>query len=300
MLIEVEHTVTRNFTIVPNDTARDTRLTFRARGLLAHLLSLPSGASTSAEKLAEENPEGRDAIRASLKELRDHGYVELVRSRDDNGNFSSNHVVHDVPTGVFPGRTDDWKSAVGEPAAVNPPVIDKDLRKDQYPPNPPEGGTGPVVEPGKLIDVDNAREVVAAATASATAKAKPKPEAKTRRRKKNIAQALNEGQQADFEEWWQRYPRKKRRADSILAWAKALEAGITPEQLTIALDNYLISVQDWEEQHDAEFTWYFAAPRFIDETYIDFLDGPDSDRWVAPGGFSDPASEGAPMQGLWG
>lgn len=61
--------------IVPRDTARDARLSYRARGVLQRLLSNAEGFEMSAEDLAAEGLEGRDAIRKALRELRDVGYI---------------------------------------------------------------------------------------------------------------------------------------------------------------------------------------------------------------------------------
>ena len=62
-----------HFTILPNRIIRDQRLSFRARGVLAYLLSMPPGWRTSSTRVARETREGRDAIRTALDELRAEG-----------------------------------------------------------------------------------------------------------------------------------------------------------------------------------------------------------------------------------
>ena len=86
-----------NFTIIPNETLRDASLSFRARGILAAILSYPDNWKTSAEKLSAAGGEGRDAIRTALKELETAGYVVLHRYRDDKGQWNSDTIVHDTP-----------------------------------------------------------------------------------------------------------------------------------------------------------------------------------------------------------
>lgn len=66
---------------MPNAWARDERLSRRARGLLAELLSHQDGWKTSVDQLVSKGPEGRDAIHKALAELRALGYLELEQHR---------------------------------------------------------------------------------------------------------------------------------------------------------------------------------------------------------------------------
>lgn len=86
-----------NFTIIPNDTLRDTRLSYRARGVLAYVLSHPDNWVTSAQRLADEGTEGRDAMRKALGELETAGYLVRRRYRGDDGRWQTDQVLHDTP-----------------------------------------------------------------------------------------------------------------------------------------------------------------------------------------------------------
>lgn len=82
------------YTTVPNAWMRDPALSFKARGLLAHLLSHTDGYEISIKSLAESTyKEGREAIMSGLKELRLRGYLELRKSRDRNGTFRTEYVL---------------------------------------------------------------------------------------------------------------------------------------------------------------------------------------------------------------
>jgi predicted ArsR family transcriptional regulator len=81
---------------VPNAIARDARLSFRARGLLVMLLSLPPEWHVTADTLAEDNPDSRTAIRSAMRELRESGYVELHKVRGSDGRTRSHHEVFDT------------------------------------------------------------------------------------------------------------------------------------------------------------------------------------------------------------
>lgn len=80
MIIRVEHK--RRFTVIADASLRDPRLSFRATGVLAFLLSLADGTDISGRRLCQTKKEGRDATLAALKELEEAGY--LVRSRHQN------------------------------------------------------------------------------------------------------------------------------------------------------------------------------------------------------------------------
>lgn len=89
---------------ISNAAVRDRRLSWRARGLMAELLSYPDGWRTTIDELvklgslAEGHAEGRDAMRTAMNELVQFGYVVRYRNRDGDGQFVSTFAVSDDPT----------------------------------------------------------------------------------------------------------------------------------------------------------------------------------------------------------
>lgn len=117
----------QQFTQVGNQAARDRLLTRRARGLLVELLSHRDGYGISVAALVAAGPEGRDAIRATLNELEQHGYLHRVQTRDGQGRIGDTvYEITDMP-GVAPEAENrrsapaPGKPAPGSPAPVNPP-----------------------------------------------------------------------------------------------------------------------------------------------------------------------------------
>jgi hypothetical protein len=93
-----------DFAIIPNETLRDERLSFAARGHLVYLLSRPDDWKTSADDEAERarrlrsrRGEGREAMRRVYKELKDAGYMHLVRSAGASGRWTTETHVFDRP-----------------------------------------------------------------------------------------------------------------------------------------------------------------------------------------------------------
>ena len=78
---------------------RDSRLSFKARGLLAMVLSNTEDWVVSADRLATEK-DGRDSIRNGLRELKELGYAVYSKQHTPDGKFNSLWSFYDVPQEV--------------------------------------------------------------------------------------------------------------------------------------------------------------------------------------------------------
>lgn len=82
-LIRGHHSFDDHFTQIPNAWLRDNRLSFKARGILSLIMSHREGWSLSIQSLADQNLEGKDAIRSAIEELEIAGY--LTRDQVNEG-----------------------------------------------------------------------------------------------------------------------------------------------------------------------------------------------------------------------
>lgn len=86
---------------IPTTTLQDARLSFRARGVLALLLTYDNDTLISTADLPSHGTEGRDALRTALAELREFSYVRQTRYpyQDDRGRtlWAWETVVSDSP-----------------------------------------------------------------------------------------------------------------------------------------------------------------------------------------------------------
>jgi len=109
---------TSNFTVNYNDVINDTRLSFRARGVLLHLLSKPAEWEARSIAIAAQSPrEGRDAIRTAMRELEEFGYLTRDRVRHADGTFTIEQTIHEIPVDTSaapgPGNPEDDSSGAG-------------------------------------------------------------------------------------------------------------------------------------------------------------------------------------------
>lgn len=87
----------RGWTEIYHDTARDARLSYRARGVLVRLLTNSDGYRMTADDLAREGREGRDAVLSALRELRGAGYVIVRKTQSSDGRWRTETFVFDTP-----------------------------------------------------------------------------------------------------------------------------------------------------------------------------------------------------------
>ncbi|MDJ1474360.1 DnaD domain protein [Bacillus sp. LS15-K4] len=109
----------KNYSVVNNTGLRDERLSWKAKGILAYILTLPDDWIFYREELATHAKDGLDSLRSGMKELKEYGYLQRLPIRDDNNKIVSwETVIHEVPQ-VEPLAD---IPPVEEPPVENPPV----------------------------------------------------------------------------------------------------------------------------------------------------------------------------------
>ena len=87
----------QNYTVMSNHHLRDRNLSYKAKGLLSFMLSLPEDWDYSLAGLCSISKESGDGIRSILKELQEHHYVEIEKVRGYKGYFEYNYLIYEVP-----------------------------------------------------------------------------------------------------------------------------------------------------------------------------------------------------------
>lgn len=126
----VKHAHPRRWTAVDRRTINDEALSFRARGVLVWLLDKPEDWEWRSDTIALVGAEGRDAIRAAVRELEEHGYVERRRVQGESGRWLTETWVYERPEDSAP-KTDSQAPVAGNQASVNRASVSQSLSLSQ-------------------------------------------------------------------------------------------------------------------------------------------------------------------------
>lgn len=127
----IEAASRRSFDLLDRELVRDTSISLRALGVAVRLLSNAPGYRMDSLDLSAEGPgrEGRDAVRAALRELERAGYLVRKKSQLPNGRWVTQLSISDVidaapapekPAPVFQAPVNSEKPMTGFPAVGEP------------------------------------------------------------------------------------------------------------------------------------------------------------------------------------
>ena len=86
-----------NYTKMSNYHLKDKNLSLKAKGLFSIILSLPDNWQFSNEGLCSLCKEGKMAVDSAIKELKDNGYLKLIRKQNSLGKFYYDYEVYENP-----------------------------------------------------------------------------------------------------------------------------------------------------------------------------------------------------------
>ena len=88
----------KGYTVMSNHHLHNKILSFKAKGLLSFMLSLPENWNYTERGLSQFAKDGRDSIRAALSELEEQGYLERRQSRKEDGTLAEmEYVIYEQP-----------------------------------------------------------------------------------------------------------------------------------------------------------------------------------------------------------
>lgn len=88
----------KNYTVMGNYHLRDKELSLKAKGLLSIMLSLPDGWNFSISGLSTLSSDGESAVRATLKELENNGYLKRNKVRCNGKITDWEYIVYEQKT----------------------------------------------------------------------------------------------------------------------------------------------------------------------------------------------------------
>lgn len=224
-----------NFTIVPNGTLDDARLSCDELGVLVYLLGRPANWEVSAAQLGKRFDIGRDKVYRLLGDLVEKGFIERIERRGADGRIAGTEYVvgrDPVPDSPRPEKPDTEKPDTEKPD-TNKEGLSTKKDSQQSKPNGLESGKPSL----PLFALE------------------PPPDR---------SDGELPGRKDYFEQWWAAYPRKAGKIAAEKAYAKALKRASPAELLAGA-----IRYQD-DPKREAKFTAHPAtwlnAGRWLDES----------------------------------
>lgn len=234
-----------HFVQIRNEVIRDRRLSYKARGLLAFMLSFPDNYRITADSLADSSDEdGRRAVLSGLDELREAGYLVTVTERDAKGQFSKTSFIYDDAqqpsisemNGHYP-KSDYAKS---ENRTINTEHLEQNTRTttihhspEPFPdPKPSEPHREPDPFPGLTTP--------------------PLPVAYARK-----------AYSPEYEAFWEAYPRRVGKKAAYSVWLQAIRE-IDPGLIIAAAERYAHD-PNREDQFTAHPTTWLRQGRWEDE-----------------------------------
>jgi hypothetical protein len=140
------------YTILDNTGLQDPRLSFKAKGILAYLLTKPDNWEVSLPELIQASSDGEHTVQTGLKELQAQGYAKLVPIRGDRGRVTGRRwIIFECPELA----ADPSGSASPTGKEAEPPKRQfSDHRKNRRSVKPTVGKVPPLVITEKEVNTD--------------------------------------------------------------------------------------------------------------------------------------------------
>ena len=104
-IFRVEKNKDNPYIIMNKTILNDNQISWKAKGILAYLLSLPDDWQIYESEVASHSSDGLDSLSSGIKELIEQGYINRERKRNDNGQLK--------------GYEYDWELGANEPNDIN-------------------------------------------------------------------------------------------------------------------------------------------------------------------------------------
>lgn len=119
---------TSNYVVVHKASLNDNRLSWKAKGLLAYMLSMPDDWTFYDTELEKHAKDGKDSLKSAIKELKQYGYMKRERRRNQEGKFDWETSVFETPCTEKPlvDNPSMEKPCMEKPSMENPQLLSND------------------------------------------------------------------------------------------------------------------------------------------------------------------------------
>lgn len=119
-----------NYVVINRTSLNDQRLSWKAKGVLAYMLSMPDDWKFYITEICNHSKDGLDSLKAAIKELKQCGYLKKIPLKDDLGKITGWETeVYETPEVENPpsGKPTMWETHQLD----NPPLLSiKELNTD--------------------------------------------------------------------------------------------------------------------------------------------------------------------------
>ena len=135
--------ISSNYVKIPNDLVDDRTISWKAKGLFCHMASKPNHWNFTVASLASQFPDGKAAIFAALKELKERGWINYIKRANGQGKYKlqtslepeSDNQYEAMPESDNRTEADqpqsDNRTKEREPESDNPDLGYRTLRKSE-------------------------------------------------------------------------------------------------------------------------------------------------------------------------
>ena len=233
----------RNYTTIHNEFLKRKDLSWKAKGIMTYLLSLPDDWVVNLDEIKRNATDGESSFRSGWKELVSAGYVSRQPVRDEKTK-----------------KIDYWET-----------VIKESISKDKS--HNVENHNVGIHQVGNH-KVDN-RELLSTKELSTN---KPITNIQKEHQPSDDGQSTSER----FEVLWKEYPRKEGKKKAFASYKRALKNGVTDEEIMEGLEKYnqYIKKEKTDRKYIAHGSTWFNENRWQDEYDVNSNKGSNEKSWA--------------------
>ena len=230
-----------NYVIVDKAFLLNEKISLKAKGLLALLLSYPDDWQFYEAEIVQHAADKANSLSSGLKELIENGYIVRKLGKDETGKFKGyEYHIYEKPI--------TEKPIMEKPITENPitekPITEKPITEKPITENP-------ITENPVLLNNKDTKNKDT--------------------KNKNTKTASSPELASEFKEWYSKYPHPRNEQQTMKNYIKARKT-YSAEQLMTALNNYLAEI---EEQH-TDKRYIKHSTNFVgqEQAFVDYLDTP--------------------------
>ena len=235
-----------NYVIVDKAFLLNEKISLKAKGLLALLLSYPDDWQFYEAEIVQHAADKVNSLKSGLKELIENGYIVRKHAKDEKGKFKCfEYHIYEKPM---------LEKPVLEKPMLEKPVLEKPmLEKPML--------EKPVLEKPTLLNNKDTKNK----------NTKNKNTKNKNTKNKNTKTTPSPELVSEFKAWYSKYPNQRNEQQTMRNYINTRNK-YSAEQLMTALDNYLADI----EKNNTDKRYIKYSTNFVgkEQAFVDYLDTP--------------------------